>query len=88
MPRTYKRWGARLPRYLSLAEVEAVLASVRANPRHGARDYAMLLLMTRLGLRAPEVIANQLDDVDWRASELLVRGKGQRHGRLPIPTAA
>ncbi len=45
----------------------------------------MLLVMARLGLRAPEVIAIQLDDIDWRAGELLVRGKGQRHDRLPIP---
>lgn len=45
----------------------------------------MLLLMARLGLRAPEVIAIRLDDIDWRAGELLVRGKGQRHDRLPIP---
>jgi integrase/recombinase XerD len=85
VPRPRKPWGARLPRYLSPHEVEAVLASVRTNPRHGARDYAMLLLMARLGLRAPEVIAIQLDDIDWRAGELLVRGKGQRHDRLPIP---
>lgn len=85
VPRVHKPWGARLPRYLSPDEVEAVLASVRANPRRGARDYAMLMLMTRLGLRAPEVIAIQLDDIDWRAGELLVRGKGQRHDRLPIP---
>jgi integrase len=43
---------------------------VRGSPRHGARDYAMLLLMARLGLRAFEVIAMQLDDIDWRAGEL------------------
>lgn len=85
VPRAHKPWGARLPRYLSPDEVEAVVASVRANPRRGARDYAMLLLMARLGLRAPEVIAIQLDDIDWRAGELLVRGKGQLHDRLPIP---
>lgn len=85
VPRMHKPWGARLPRYLSPDEVEAVVASVRANPRRGARDYAMLLLMARLGLRAPEVIAIQLDDIDWRAGELLVRGKGQLHDRLPIP---
>jgi integrase/recombinase XerD len=42
--------------------------------------------MARLGLRALEVMAIQLDDIDWRAGELLVRGKGQRHDRLPIPT--
>jgi len=84
LPRTAKSWGARLPRHLSPEGVEAVLASVRDNPRHGARDYAMLLLMARLGLRALEVMAIQLDDIDWRAGELTVRGKGQRHDRLPI----
>jgi len=85
VPRVHAPWGARLPRYLSPEEVDAVLASVRANPRCGTRDYAMLLLMARLGLRAVEVTAIQLDDIDWRAGELLVRGKGQRHDRLPIP---
>jgi integrase/recombinase XerD len=69
---------------LSPDGVEAVLGSVRGNPRHGARDYAMLLLMARLGLRAPEVIAIQLDDIVWGAGELLVRGKGKLHDRLPI----
>lgn len=85
VPRVHKPWGSRLPRYLSPDEVEAVLASVATNPRRGARDFAMLLLMSRLGMRAPEVMAVQLDDIDWRASEILVRGKGQRHDRLPIP---
>jgi integrase/recombinase XerD len=85
VPRVHKPWGARLPRYLSPDEVEAVLASVATNPRRGACDYAMLLLMARLGMRAPEVMAVQLDDIDWRAGEILVRGKGQRHDRLPIP---
>jgi site-specific recombinase XerD len=84
VPKTARRWGARLPRHLSPDGVEAVLASVRDNQRHGARDYAMLLLMARLGLRAAEVIAIQLDDIDWRAGELLVRGKGKLHDRLPI----
>jgi len=84
LPSTAKRWGARLPRHLSSDGVEAVLASVRDNHRHGARDYAMLLLMARLGLRAAEVIAIQFDDIDWRAGELMVRGKGKRHDRLPI----
>jgi site-specific recombinase XerD len=86
IPKAAQRWAARLPRHLSPDGVEAVLASVRCNPRHGARDYVMLLLMARLGLRAPEVIAIQLDDVDWRAGELLVRGKGKLHDRLPIST--
>jgi site-specific recombinase XerD len=84
MPKIAKRQGAGLPRHLSPDGVEAVLAWVRDNPRHGARDYAMLLLMVRLGLRSVEVVAIQLDDVDWRAGELLVRGKGKLHDRLPI----
>jgi len=84
IPKAAKRWDARLPRHLSPDGVEAVLRSVRGNPRHGARDYAMLLLMARLGLRAAEVIATRLDDIDWRAGELLVRGKGKLHDRLPI----
>lgn len=84
VPKTAKRWAARLPRHLSPDGVEAVLASVRDNQRHGARDYAMLLLMARLGLRAAEVVAIQLDDIDWRAGELLVRGKGKLHDRMPI----
>ena len=84
IPKTAQRWNARLPRHLSPGAVEAVLASVRSNPRHGARDYAMLLLMARLGLRASEIIKVQLDDIDWRAGELLVRGKGGLHDRLPI----
>ena len=84
IPKTANRWNARLPRHLSPDGVESVLASVRSNPRHGARDYAMLLLTARLGLRAAEVIAIQLDDIDWRTGELMVRGKGKLHDRLPI----
>lgn len=84
IPSTHQRWGARLPRHISSDGVEKILASVRRNPRHGARDYAMLLLMARLGLRAAEVIAIRLDDINWRAGELLVRGKGQLHDRVPI----
>jgi site-specific recombinase XerD len=85
VPRVTKRYNARLPRYLSPDQVETVLAAVRANPTHGRRNHAMLLLQARLGLRAPEVMAIQLGDIDWRAGELTVRGKGQRHDRMPIP---
>jgi integrase/recombinase XerD len=84
IPKAAQRWDTRLPRHLSPDGVEAVLAAARCNPRHGARDYAMLLLMARLGLRAVEVIAIQLDDIDWRAGELLVRGKGKLYDRVPI----
>ena len=78
-------YDARLPRHLTPAQVEAVLDAVRAEEPYGRRNHAMVLLQARLGLRAPEVIAMQLDDIDWRAGELIVRGKGQNHDRVPIP---
>lgn len=65
--------------------METVIAAVKADTALGRRDYAMVLLMARLGLRAAEVIAVQIDDIDWRAGELLIRGKGQLHDRLPLP---
>jgi site-specific recombinase XerD len=61
------------------------LAAVRADARLGRRNYAMIILLARLGLRAPEVVAIQLGDIEWRAGELVVRGKGQNHDRVPIP---
>jgi integrase len=51
----------------------------------GSRDFAILTLLSRLGLRAGEVAALRLDDIDWRAGELTVRGKGARTERLPLP---
>lgn len=84
VPSVAQRHGARLPRHLAPDQVEAVLAAGRSDPRNGRRNHAMLLLLARLGLRAPEVIAVQLDDIDWRSGELVVRGKGQQHDRMPI----
>lgn len=52
----------------------------------GCRDYAILMLLARLALRANEVAVMRLDDIDWRAGELLVRGKGGRDERMPLPT--
>jgi len=85
IPKVSHRHGARLPRHLAPDQVEAVLAAVRSGPKRGRRNHAMVLLLARLGLRAPEVVAIQLGDIDWRAGELVVRGKGQRHDRVPIP---
>jgi len=85
VPSVAQRYDARLPRHLTPDEVTAVLAAVRADARFGRRNHAMILLLARLGLRAPEVVAIQLDDIDWRAGELIVRGKGQNHDRMPIP---
>ena len=51
----------------------------------GQRDYAILLLLARLGLRAGEVVAMTLGDLDWEAGEFVVRGKGDRLERMPLP---
>jgi integrase/recombinase XerD len=85
VPSIAQRYDARLPRHLTVDQVETVLKAVRADARFGRRNYAMVLLMARLGLRSPEVVAVRLEDLDWRAGELVVRGKGQNHDRVPIP---
>jgi integrase/recombinase XerD len=74
-----------LPRGLEPAAVTALLASCDRRTLLGRRDYAILLLLSRLGLRAGEVAAIGLDDIDWRAGLLLVRGKGGREDLLPLP---
>ena len=63
-----------------------MLASCDRGTPVGERDHAILLLLARLGLRAGEVVALTLDDLDWERGEILVRGKGQRLGRLPLTT--
>jgi integrase len=65
-----------------------LLAGCDRRTRAGRRDFAVITLLSRLGLRAGEVAALQLGDVDWRAGELLVRGKGSRQERLPLPSDA
>lgn len=85
VPSVARHYNARLPRHLTTEQVDELLAAVRANERFGRRNYAMVLLLARLGLRAPEVVAIQLDDIDWRAGELVVRGKGKNHDRVPLP---
>lgn len=74
-----------LPKSLPAGDVERLLMSCPRATLTGQRDYTLLLLLARLGLRAGEVVALTLDDVDWDAGELKVRGKGGREDRLPIP---
>jgi site-specific recombinase XerD len=74
-----------LPRGLEPATVAKLLASCDRRRTVGRRDYAILLLMVRLGMRAGEVAALLLDDLDWRTGEILIRGKGNRHDLLPLP---
>jgi integrase/recombinase XerD len=84
VPRVAQRFGTHLPRHLSLEQVDMILDAVRNTAPASLRNYAMVLLMARLGLRPPEVVAMQIDDIDWRSGEILVRGKGDRHDRLPL----
>lgn len=76
---------AGLPKALSSREVSALLASCDRRTTFGRRDFAVLTLLVRLGLRAGEVSALALIDIDWRAGELVICGKGRREERLPLP---
>jgi integrase len=62
-----------------------LIEAARSPTAVGRRNYAMLLALARLGLRAIEVIAIQLDDIDWRTGTILIRGKGKRNDRMPLP---
>ena len=77
--------GRSLPKGVSPVWVAAMLAGCDPERAIGRRDLAVLLLLWRLGLRAGEVAAIELDDIDWRAGELLVHGKGHREDRMPLP---
>lgn len=84
VPRVAQRFGTRLPRHLSLEQVDMILDAVRNTAPSSLRNYAMVLLMARLALRPQEVVAMQIEDIDWRSGEILIRGKGDRHDRLPL----
>jgi integrase/recombinase XerD len=74
-----------LPRGLDADQVGALLGSCDRGTAAGRRDLAILLMLARLGMRRGEVAALALESIDWRAGELLVRGKGNRVERLPLP---
>jgi site-specific recombinase XerD len=85
VPRMADHRDRSLPRGLEPATVARLLTSCDRRTTIGRRDYAVLLLLVRLGLRAAEAAKIELDDVDWRHGELLVRGKGSRHEQMPLP---
>jgi integrase/recombinase XerD len=74
-----------LPKGLDAAQLRRLLDAPDRRTGTGRRDYAVLLLLSRLGLRAGEVAGLGLDDIDWRRGELIVHGKGDRTERLPLP---
>lgn len=77
---------ARVPQWIPAAQVKRVLHHCDQQTLVGQRDYTILLLLARLGLRAGEVVGLTLDDIDWEAGELVIRGsKGGRQDRMPLP---
>lgn len=79
------RRSSPLPKGISRADARALLGVCDRRRALGRRDYALIILLLRLGLRAGEVARLRLDDIDWRAGELVVRGKRGREDRLPLP---
>ncbi|MDQ6724752.1 MAG: site-specific integrase, partial [Actinomycetota bacterium] len=77
-------WNPSLPRAISSADVARLLASCDRRSTIGRRDYAMLVLLSRLGLRGGEVVGLKLADIDWRSGEITVQIKGGRRSRLPM----
>lgn len=74
-----------VPRSMPAAAVETLLASCDRSTTSGKRDFAILVLLARMGLRAGEAARLELDDFDWRAGEIVVHGKGGRCDRMPLP---
>lgn len=81
-----RRWRlVDVPKYLTPDDVQRVLDACPRASAVGRRDYAILLLLARLGLRGGEIVRLELDDIDWHTGELLVRGKGSVRSQLPVP---
>ena len=72
------------PAFLSPEDIERVLTTTDRSTPTGRRDHAILLLLARLGLRAGEVVALELDDIRWRTGEIVIRGKGRIIDPLPL----
>ncbi len=81
--RSWKLAG--LPTYLAAAQVQKVLDGCDRATALGRRDYAILVMLAKLGMRAGEVATLTLDDIDWRSGEMLIRAKGRQRARMPIP---
>ena len=83
---TIREWKhARLPGALADDELQRVLATVDETRPNGRRDRAILLLLSRLGLRAAEAAALTVKDIDWHNGIVRVAGKGSKERRLPLP---
>lgn len=85
VPSVAARRGAGLARAVGADQVARILAACDRSRPGGLRDYAVIMLMVRLGLRAGEVAGLRLADVDWPGGQMTVRGKGSRLDMLPLP---
>ncbi len=74
-----------IPRAIAAEQVRQLLASIDRRTPVGRRDYAILFLLARLGLRSGEVVALELEDIDWTTGQLTVRGKRGQRSALPLP---
>jgi site-specific recombinase XerC len=84
---TIATWSlSNVPRFLAGEQIQKILSSCDKETAIGKRDYALLLLLARLGLRAGEVVALALDDFDWEAGLATLRGKGKRMAQMPLPS--
>jgi site-specific recombinase XerD len=83
---TVARWSfAALPKFLPAGTVQKVLDRNDRRTSVGRRDYAILVLLARLGLRACEIVALNLEDIDWENARITIRSKGGRWAQLPLP---
>src|SRR6202790_2452387 len=82
---TISTWSlSGVPKFLPAEQIQRVLESCDRNTAIGKRNYAILLLLARLGLRAGEVVTLTLDDIDWRAGQLTLHCKGRRSTQVPL----
>jgi site-specific recombinase XerD len=83
---TVRRWAQPdIPKKLTPAEVKRVLEAPDPDTATGRRDFAILLLLARLGLRSSEILSIELGDLHWRTGEIVIRGKGNQQDLLPLP---
>lgn len=83
---TVAQWSlSSIPRYITSQEVERVIDSCPANTHKGLRDRGIILFLSRLGLRAGDVVNMRLNDINWKNGTVRVSGKGRREDLLPLP---
>ena len=88
VPSVAGRRLAKLPRSLDPDDVQRLLATCDRRTLAGCRDFAVITTLARLGLRVAELVNLRLDDLRWRAGEVVIHGKGHRVERMPFPTDA